>query len=402
MINDNCHIHYWGTGIIILINNQQFHFNELQKEILFAINKKISLNKLLLNKEIVDNANFDEIYITFYNQLKKYQIISEHSNGNFTSSGEVGKFYPLKLSLQITNKCHLKCKHCYMCASPENNDFLIEKKLDELLKNLKGKIYSIQITGGEPMLHKNFFDISQLCKKNCLYLTLTTTGMLINDRNAEKLKIFSDIQVSLHSYRDYEHDYLTNSKGSGQKVIKGINSLKKVGNTNISISHIVTNKNFSDLNQILKFAQNNKISDVTFGLMSKLGRGKNLDKSFFLSEDNIDIVMEELESCKEVYYDINFSDWHDVDNNFNKIASMPCEAGTLTWVINEKGNILPCEYFTYHGCNIGSIKDLKSLVEQNPRYKTIHSANELINSFELDNVDSDLICEKIKMIASVE
>lgn len=289
-----------------------------------------------------------------------------------------------------------------MCASPENNDFLIEKKLDELLKNLKGKIYSIQITGGEPMLHKNFFDISQLCKKNCLYLTLTTTGMLINDRNAEKLKIFSDIQVSLHSYKDYEHDYLTNSKGSRQKVIKGINSLKKVGYTNISISHIVTNKNFSDLNQILKFAQNNKISDVTFGLMSKLGRGKNLDKSFFLSEDNIDIVMEELESCKEVYYDINFSDWHDVDNNFNKIASMPCEAGTLTWVINEKGNILPCEYFTYHGCNIGSIKDLKSLVEQNPRYKTIHSANELINSFELDNVDSDLICEKIKMIASVE
>lgn len=81
---------------------------------------------------------------------------------------------------------------------------------------------------------------------------------------------------------------------------------------------------------------------------------------------------------------------------------MPCEAGTLTWVINEKGNILPCEYFTYHGCNIGSIKDLKSLVEQNPRYKTINSANELINSFELDNVDSDLICEKIKMIASVE
>lgn len=398
MINDKCHIHYWGKGIIVLVDNQQFHFNEIQKEILFKIhNKNISMDRYCTG---VLESNTG--YKNFYNQLNKYNILSEYSTGKFTTSGEEGMFYPLKLNIQITDKCNLQCKHCYMCASPKNKEFLSKKKLNKLLKELKNKIYTIQITGGEPMLHKNFFDIAKICKESCSYLTLTTTGMLINKKNVEKLRIFSDIQLSLHSHQDFEHDYLTGAIGSRKRVIKGIHLLKKIGYKNISISHIVTNNNYLYLNQILEFAKYFNIPNVSFGLMSKLGRGKNLDKTYFLTESNIEYVTEELDQYKKLYSNINFSDWHSIDNDFNKIASMPCEAGTLMWVINESGNIIPCEYFTLHGCEIGHIDNIDSLVKSNPRNKVVNSTNKLIHSLEGNVLEPNLICEKIKMIASIE
>jgi radical SAM protein with 4Fe4S-binding SPASM domain len=148
------------------------------------------------------------------------------------------------LELQITNKCNLTCKHCYINPSPppfnstsvkgENRVFqgskkrLPEKLFNELsvkqIKIILEEFEHIQglrllITGGEPILHSKFEEINEMLPQFFLRKVLFTNGILLSKKKMKKLNV-NEIQISIDGLED-AHDALR-GKGTYRLAMKAV------------------------------------------------------------------------------------------------------------------------------------------------------------------------------------
>ncbi len=107
----------------------------------------------------------------------------------------------LDLELSITEKCNLRCPYCSVgiFLSPPDRELSLER-LKEISLLFKGTTFrAVRITGGEPMLHPEFENISASLRElfNTKYTMLLTNGLLIN-KFLPSLKYYSRVLVSHH------------------------------------------------------------------------------------------------------------------------------------------------------------------------------------------------------------
>lgn len=132
--------------------------------------------------------------------------------------------------IDLTYRCNLRCLHCYEFL-PKDKELTfsqIKEKLDDLA--YKGCIFFI-ISGGEPLLRKDFFQITQYAKDKGFALILRTNGTLITKAIAKEIKKLNPFQVSitLLGASAVIHDKIAGIKGSFKKSIKAIKFLKEQG-----------------------------------------------------------------------------------------------------------------------------------------------------------------------------
>lgn len=133
--------------------------------------------------------------------------------------------------ISITGKCNLACEYCfYNTGTARKIDKSIN--LSDFLKIccwLTRMGYdSITITGGEPLLHDNLIDFVKICKNLGLNSFLITNGIMLNYTISKKLfgAGLKGISISLDSFNKNIHN---RTRGSFDKIISGINILKKIG-----------------------------------------------------------------------------------------------------------------------------------------------------------------------------
>ena len=147
------------------------------------------------------------------------------------------------ITVMITNRCNLKCKHC--CA----NDISWINVSYEKLKQTLDEIIEISpleiiITGGEPMMYQYFFEIMRYIRSNYTGLVrLSTNGTLINEKNVRELvQVIDKIDISLDGI-----DNCTTSSIRGenvwQRVMDSIILLKANGMNKISTSMVLSDRN---------------------------------------------------------------------------------------------------------------------------------------------------------------
>ena len=90
------------------------------------------------------------------------------------------------LELQITDKCNLKCRHCYI-GKPLNNELSVGeiKALLNEFEEMQG--LRLLITGGEPLMHSRFEEINSLLPEYNFRKILFTNGLLLTDNLLENL-----------------------------------------------------------------------------------------------------------------------------------------------------------------------------------------------------------------------
>src|SRR3989344_8123837 len=98
---------------------------------------------------------------------------------------------PYLCVFHITNKCNLRCKHCYADAGDKLKNELSLEEIKKTIDDLHdlGTQYII-LSGGEPLIHKNFFDILGHCNEKKMHSMITSNGTLLDDKTAKKLKKF--------------------------------------------------------------------------------------------------------------------------------------------------------------------------------------------------------------------
>jgi MoaA/NifB/PqqE/SkfB family radical SAM enzyme len=86
--------------------------------------------------------------------------------------------WPEWVSLELTSRCQLRCRHCYNRSSPEATQELPFDTIRSILGELSwnGAI-SIRLTGGEPTLHPHFADILQTCAESGIVVEVNSHGV---------------------------------------------------------------------------------------------------------------------------------------------------------------------------------------------------------------------------------
>jgi len=160
--------------------------------------------------------------------------------------------------LSITEKCNLKCGHCYIGQKSvwKKKRYLPkEMTLDKILKLIpklkQANVKRINFGGGESTLHKNFIDIVKKLYEEDMKISLTTNGTTYSIYQ-NYLHLFNDIGVSI-DFPDERHSTFRGNSKVFHKGVKTLEELSKKGIKTELVTCLMKN-NYRDLPKIHQLA----------------------------------------------------------------------------------------------------------------------------------------------------
>lgn len=164
--------------------------------------------------------------------------------------------------VEITDHCNLECPICYASSSPSRTGYRslehVTRMLDAVVRN-EGRPDVVQISGGEPTLHPQFFEILDLAKQRPIqHLMVNTNGIRIarEDRFAERLAEYMpgfEVYLQFDSFEAAVHQEL---RGADLTSIRA-QAIEKLNRLSVSTSLVVTLKkgtNDGEIGKIINWA----------------------------------------------------------------------------------------------------------------------------------------------------
>ena len=188
--------------------------------------------------------------------------------------------------VEITDRCNLTCPMCYAMSSPHYGRHRtveeVERMLDTIVEN-EGTPDVVQISGGEPTIHPDFFRILDIAKsKPIRHLMVNTNGIRIaKDFDfAQRLATYMpDFEIYLQ-FDSFRPEVLINLRGRDLTDIR-MKALEHLNKLNISTTLVVTVQqqlNDDELGAIIGFAlQQRCVRGVTFQPVQVAGRNENFN-----------------------------------------------------------------------------------------------------------------------------
>lgn len=163
------------------------------------------------------------------------------------------------LFFELTDACNMSCLHCGSKASPENRCYLdydsIDRVLGSVARAYDPKKIMVCLTGGEPMLHPDFYKIASRVTELGFMCGITTNASLIDGEAAERIREcgICSISISLDG-TEKDHDWFRNRSGAYEKTIKGIQNLVKAsrGRITLQVTTVANKKTLSTLDEIYR------------------------------------------------------------------------------------------------------------------------------------------------------
>lgn len=143
---------------------------------------------------------------------------------------------PISFTLEVTARCNNDCRHCFINL-PAGNKKAKERELSfEEIKGIVdeatalGAVWCL-ITGGEPLLRDDFFDIYMLLKKKGFLLSVFTNATLITEEHIRLFKKYPprDIEVSVYGATEETYERVTRRRGSFASFMRGVDLLIESG-----------------------------------------------------------------------------------------------------------------------------------------------------------------------------
>ena len=189
------------------------------------------------------------------------------------------KFIPLIISWNVTRKCNLKCSHCYInAASGEYNDELNTEESKRLIDQISEVSRPLLIlSGGEPLLRKDVFELIQYGTQKGLRMGLGSNGALIDNDVAKKLKEagIKTVSISLDSHVPEHHDEFRGVKGSWQKAVNAIKALRD-NDVLVQVNTTLTQQNYSEIDDIMSLAEKLGVENFHLFFLVPTGRGTKI------------------------------------------------------------------------------------------------------------------------------
>jgi len=175
----------------------------------------------------------------------------------------------------LIRRCNLTCKHCYSISA--DKDFPGELSMAEIygvMDDLKRfRVPVLILSGGEPLLRPDIFDIAQRAKGMGFYVGLSSNGTLIDETNIRRIAEtdFDYVGISLDGIRE-THDKFRRMKGAFEKSLHGIRLCRDLG-LKVGVRFTMTQDNAHDLPGLLGLVEDEGIDRFYFSHLNYAGRG---------------------------------------------------------------------------------------------------------------------------------
>lgn len=209
---------------------------------------------------------------------------------------------PLFIAWQINRECNLGCLHCCEEAGEHLPDSLSMDEISNFLKQIVDlKIPYVAISGGEPLIHPYFWEISEYLRKNGINIKVETNGEFIDEQIAKKFSElrFRSIQISLDGSTPEIHEKLR-INGNWRKVIEACKLLKKY-NVNTEIVFVPTKFNIHQIGEVIDLAYSINIYAVYTGKIMRIGRAAKNWNILCPTEKQYQEFFEILEEKAKIY-----------------------------------------------------------------------------------------------------
>lgn len=170
------------------------------------------------------------------------------------------------LELQITNRCNLHCRHCYV-GTPAAAELSIEELktiLDEF-QDMQG--LRLLITGGEPILHRQFGAFNELLPDYAFRKVLFTNGQALDGDLLRRLRV-DEIQVSIDGMQR-GHD-LIRGPGTFRKALDAAERIHRAG-IPLSVATMVHSGNLDEFDEMKALFAGMGVRDWTVDIPSPAG-----------------------------------------------------------------------------------------------------------------------------------
>lgn len=191
------------------------------------------------------------------------------------------RYQAYSISWNLTRRCNLFCAHCYMSAfsgadtSQELTTPECRRIIDEIAQ-VNPDVFLI-LTGGEPLLRKDLFDIAAYAAEKGFTVVLGTNGVLLRERQARLMRVhgIQGASISLDSTDPAQHDAFRHLPGAYQGAIRATEALRSEG-LDFSIHTSVTTWNVTEIPAMIDLARELSARVLNIYFLVRTGRAQNL------------------------------------------------------------------------------------------------------------------------------
>ncbi|MGH7312678.1 MAG: radical SAM protein, partial [Candidatus Rokuibacteriota bacterium] len=185
------------------------------------------------------------------------------------------------VSWNLTQRCNLECAHCYMSAFAgadtrgELTTAECRRVIDEIAQ-VNPNVFLI-LTGGEPLLRKDLWEIAGYAAEQRFTTVLGTNGVLLREREAALMRAHGVLgaSISLDSTEADRHDAFRHLPGAWQGAVRATRTLRDAG-LDFSLHMSVTDWNVSEVPAMIDLARELGARVLNFFFLVRTGRGQNL------------------------------------------------------------------------------------------------------------------------------
>ncbi|MBL8403907.1 MAG: heme d1 biosynthesis radical SAM protein NirJ [Dechloromonas sp.] len=175
----------------------------------------------------------------------------------------------------LIRRCNLTCKHCYSISADTNfPGELSYAQVCTVMDDLKAfRVPVLILSGGEPLLRPDIYDIAKRAKAMGFYVGLSSNGTLIDETNIDRIAEcdFNYVGVSLDGL-GATHDKFRRLDGAFEASLKGIRLCRDLG-LKIGVRFTMTQDNAHDLPGLLRLVEDEGIDRFYFSHLNYAGRG---------------------------------------------------------------------------------------------------------------------------------
>lgn len=164
-----------------------------------------------------------------------------------------------QLFFELTLRCNAACFHCGSRCTPQSPDGLPVREylrvLDEVKARYGNRSTQICLTGGEPLLYRDFFVLAREIRDRGFRWGMTSNGTLISRETARRLREtgMGTISISLDGLPD-THDRLRGMLGGFERTMTGVrNLIEEGGFHSIQITTVVNHQNIEELDALFDY-----------------------------------------------------------------------------------------------------------------------------------------------------
>ena len=185
------------------------------------------------------------------------------------------------VSWNLTQRCNLECAHCYMSAhagADTRGELTTEecrRVIDEIAR-VNPNVFLI-LTGGEPLLRRDIFDVAGYASAKGFTTVLGTNGVLLREAEARRMREHGVLgaSISLDSTDRAKHDGFRHLAGAWEGAVRATRVLTDAG-LDFSLHMSVTDWNVAEVPAMIDLARELGAKVLNFFFLVRTGRGRDL------------------------------------------------------------------------------------------------------------------------------